>query len=354
MDFVWQSFAAGTGRCGETTVWTFAIVMALVGGINPHFDRIRSAPRVYLIGWLRRMAPIGLVSLVFAYLFMPAMTGPFWGLTFPILIAWTINFTLSALPKSHPGPKGVFLRRFRFGGTLLAVFVGIVLVRVVCSWSVFRAADYRATAGDVETRTWNQDMSPVDAGQIRMVSREQAVWLGNQVLGDAPNALGSRSRLGDYSLQRVRDELFWVAPLEFEGFMTWWSHGHTEGFVMVSAQDLGRKPQLVLGKQFRFMPSAWGTSDLQRHVYLNGYSNFQLYDTHFELDDDLRPFWVVTLTRPTIQYGASAVAGVLLVDPESGAIIFHDPDKIPEWVDRVVPESIAQAGATWWGRYGRG
>ena len=56
---------------------------------------------------------------------------------------------------------------------------------------------------------------------------------------------------------------------------------------MVSAQDVGRKPQLVLGKQFKYMPSAWGTKDLKRHVYLNGYTDLQLYDYHFELDDDL-------------------------------------------------------------------
>jgi hypothetical protein len=60
------------------------------------------------------------------------------------------------------------------------------------------------------------------------------------------------------------------------------------------------------------------------------------------------------LTRPAIQYDASMVAGVLLVDPETGAITHYDQDKVPEWVDRVVPESIATASATWWGRYGRG
>ena len=46
-------------------------------------------------------------------------------------------------------------------------------------------------------------------------------------------------------------------------------------------------------------------------------------------------------------------AGELLV-AESGAIEFHDRDHIPEWVDRVMPESIAQAGVKWWGLYGKG
>jgi len=70
--------------------------MALIGGINPHFDRLRTARRKYLIGWLRRALVVGPVSLAFAYLFTPPMTGPFWGFTVPILVAWGINFTLSA------------------------------------------------------------------------------------------------------------------------------------------------------------------------------------------------------------------------------------------------------------------
>src|SRR5947208_3361824 len=143
--------------------------MALVGGVNPNFDRVRSAPRNYLIGWVLRAVAVGLASLAFAYFVMPPMTGPFWGLTFPILLAWAVNFGLSAAARSKPGTKKAFFLAFRFGGALLALFVGIVLIRLACGWTAFRAADYRALAGDVETRTWNQDTTPVEPGQIRMV-----------------------------------------------------------------------------------------------------------------------------------------------------------------------------------------
>src|SRR5262249_2079567 len=145
-----------------------------------------------------------------------------------------------------------------------------------------------------------------------------------------------------------------VAPLEFQGFITWRTHGYTEAIVMVSAQDVGRKPELVLGKRFRYMPSASGTSTLMRHVYLTGNTHFQHDERSFAVHDNFRPYCEVALGRRAIQSGASAVVGVLLVDPESGAIEYHDRDHIPDWVARVIPESIAEANATWWGLYGKG
>src|SRR5438067_11931862 len=109
--------------------------MALVGGVNPNFDRVRSAPRKYLIGWVLRAGAVAVASLAFAYFVMPPMTGPFWGLTFPILLAWAVNFGLSAAARSKPGTKKDFLRAIRFGGPILAVFVVIVLIRWLCGWS---------------------------------------------------------------------------------------------------------------------------------------------------------------------------------------------------------------------------
>src|SRR5262249_44277482 len=154
----------------------------------------------YLKGWALRTLVVAVVALAFAFLWTPPMAGPFWGLTWPILITWAVNFGLSAAARSKPGSKRDFFRAFRFGAAIIGVFIGVVLVRMLISSGAFRAGEYRAMAGDVETRTWTEDMTPVDAGHIRMVTKEQAEWLGSQVLGEAANAIGSRSKIGTYSI----------------------------------------------------------------------------------------------------------------------------------------------------------
>lgn len=342
---------------------TFAVILALIGGINPHFDRLLHDPRKYLKGYAIRICILNVLGFPYAYLALHGFVGPFWGFTWLLLLVWVANFLFSGISRLNQEryyaaadwERSVYFRRaFGFGGAMIGVFVIVLFSRALIGSALFRAPEYRGMAGEVEIRDWQDDLRPINLSHIRMVSQEQAEWVGSQVLGEAGNAIGSRSQIGQYSIQRVKGRLWWVAPLEFRGFRTWFNRRTTDGYVMVSAEEVGRKPELVLDHQFRYMPSAYFGKNLNRYVYQQGYQDVTLHESHFELDEDMHPYWVVTLTRPTIQYWAQEVVGILLVDPETGGITLHDRDHIPDWVDRVIPEKLAARYMDWWGLYVNG
>src|SRR5262245_56828417 len=199
-----------------------ALVLGLLGGFNPNLGQIRKNPKGYLLGWAVRAVLFFVGGLVYAYFYLPPLTGPFWGFGGLLLVCWVINcaattamnaFQLGArswqqaakLPVQNIVPAGALV---------LPIYLLLVLVVWLSGWEVCRADDYRALAGEVTTDHWSKQLQPVDSHHIRMVSLEQAEWLGNQVFGEAPGALGRRYLIGRYSIQRVQGELYWVAPLE--------------------------------------------------------------------------------------------------------------------------------------------
>ncbi len=219
---------------------------------------------------------------------------------------------------------------------------------------MFRANDYRALIGQVEESNWTNDMVPVDTKHIREVSKEQAQWSGDKVMGEAAGSLGSRYRPGDYHIQDVGGELYWVAPLEFQGFFKWWNYKHTTGYILVSAEDGERKVELRTGYEMKYLNSACFSKNLHRHIFCKSYSNVRLRDFSFELDDDFKPWQVITVMEPTISFNGDVILGVIVVDPESGDMTFYKKDETPEWIDRIYPASLAESYFNYWGRYVKG
>lgn len=73
------------------------------------------------------------------------------------------------------------------------------------------------------------------------------------------------------------------------------------------------------------------------------------FDVTLELDDDERPWIVVSLVRPTIGYGGDMVHGVVVLDPETGDFTEYSLADMPAWIDRAIPEYVAESLIDNWG-----
>lgn len=319
-------------------------IAAIIGAIPLDFER----------GWQTKSLALGvggfiLFSMV-TYVTMPQLVGPFWGggMITTALMALAANaFWSMARTSGH-----------KVNATPIAIF-GLVLslpvIAAIFGSGIFRASDYHAIVGnDVEAREWSSDMAPVDNVHIRMVSKAQATWRANKVLGQGDGSLGSRYKVGDLSIQKVGDELVWVAPLEFQGFASWQSWGHTPGYVMVSAEDPRREAELVIGHEMKYVPTAYFASNLERHIYTSGYQFSGTTDYTFEIDDEGKPHFVITVFEPTIMYSGEQILGVLVVDPVNGEMQEYSLEEAPAWIDRAVPESFAIDRLVWYGSYEKG
>ena len=201
-------------------------------------------------------------------------------------------------------------------------------------------------------------MAPISIEKIRVVDQALANLLGDKVLG-AQAALGSQVRLGTFNIQKVGTELYWVAPLLHSGFFMWQKNSQgTPGYVMVNAtneRDV-KLVQKVNGKKvlIKYQPEAFFFSNLERHIYFEGFFTCGLTDYSFEIDDEGNPFWVVTKFKKKIGFNGSDAVGVVIVDPQTGATKEYSIENTPAWVDRIQPDRFIETQLNDWGQYVKG
>jgi hypothetical protein len=246
-------------------------------------------------------------------------------------------------------PKWIFI--------ILFIYMGVL--PLVTSWSLIRWNDYRGMIGNVETGdNLSTHMAPISIDKIRVVDESLANLLGDKVLGAQP-ALGSQVRLGTFVIQKVRNELYWVAPLLHSGFFKWNKNREgTNGYVMVNAcnerdvklvQEVNSHKVLI-----KYQPEAYFGDFLERHLYFSGYYNTGLTDYSFEIDDEGVPYWVVTKYRKTIGFYGDNATGVVVMNTETGKCTEYPIDQAPAWIDRVQPEKFVEEQLNDWGNFVKG
>ena len=246
-------------------------------------------------------------------------------------------------------------------GTVMLVIgmANSLILPFLTSTPLFFSQSYRNFLGEVKESSFTADVEPINPAQIRIVDEETARKLAEKTIGEVP-ALGSEVQLGEMALQKVKGKLYYVAPLEHRGIFQWLSNHSrgSKGFVMVSAtnpQDV-HLIQTLNGRDIylKYQTQGFVLDYLPRYLYFHGIVNMGMADFSFEVDDDLNPYWVVTLYRNKIGYGGPDAAAVVLVNAETGAISRYSLDNLPAWVDRVQPEAFIYNQIKNWGEYVNG
>lgn len=238
------------------------------------------------------------------------------------------------------------------------LLVVIIIIPFFVTSPIFRANSYRNLLGNVQESVFTEDVSPVSVDEIRIVDEEMAMKLGEKKIGEIP-AIGSVSKVGEYTIQSVKGELYWVAPLVHRDIVKWITNlDGTNGYIMVSAtnpQDV-RLVQNLDGKQLKivYQEEAYFLQDLHRHIYLNGVVNYGMTDFNFEIDDNGRPYWVVTLYDHQVGYSGANATGTAVVDAQTGEVKVYSIKDTPKWVDRIQPEGFIVNQIKDWGLYVKG
>ena len=239
------------------------------------------------------------------------------------------------------------------------LFFYMTILPLFTSTPMFRSQAYRNLIGKVHAgKEISNHIAPISLNKIRVVDEELAYLLGEKILGSEA-ALGSKTEIGNFSIQKVGTELYWVAPLLHSGFFKWlYNTEGTEGYVMVSAtneRDV-KLVQQVAGKdlKIKYQPGAYFGSDVKRHLYFNGYATTGLADFSFEIDDDGNPYWVIARYRKEVGFGGDDATGIVTVDAQTGSIAEYGIADAPAWVDRIQPLEFIGEQLNDWGEYVKG
>ncbi len=235
----------------------------------------------------------------------------------------------------------------------------MLIVPLFTSLPMFRSQSFKNLIGNVaDGKSIANHIAPISIDEIRVVDEELAYLLGEKILGSQP-ALGSQVELGHFCIQKVGDDLYWVAPLLHSGFFKWWNNQEgTAGYVMVSATN-ERDVKLVQnigGKdiKIKYQTEAFFGSQIQRHLYFNGFATVGLTDYTFEIDDLGNPFWVATVYDKKIGFAGNDATGIVVVDAQTGAMTEFKIADAPKWVDRVQPIDFVEEQLNDWGEYVHG
>ncbi len=303
------------------------------------------------------------VTLLIIYIALPIVAWGFWELPLIIMLMvasyWVANMKIQTRQNN-----GQFeIASMKISKAPLWILIGLLfyvtVIPLVTTWSLFRWKDYRELIGTVEEGTdLSHHMAPISMEKIRVVDQSLANILGDKVLGAQP-ALGSQVNLGTFNIQKVKDELYWVAPLLHSGFWKWnRNKAGTNGYVMVNAtneRDV-KLVQQVGGKEvrIRYQPEAFFGDNLKRHLWFDGYFSSGLADYSFEIDDEGKPYWVVTRYKKTIGFGGEEAVGVVVVDTETGASQSYPIANAPAWIDRIQPDNFVEQQLNDWGNFVKG
>lgn len=297
---------------------------------------------------------IGYISVTWlvAWLTMPSMAYPLLG---SMIVLVVIFSAISALINMSTSA-------FAVPAVIIAVVAGYALFSTSPIW---HGRAYAALVGKMadgrSIKHWSKDIAPIDPKHIRLVPEETAIALAKTSLNqNATN--GSQASVGSQfdidedhtTLQKIKDRLLYIIPLDYRGLGAYLNTEGIPGFIIIDAENPQAKPVFIDKQLMKYSPQSFFDNNLERYLYTHGYYNTVLTDFSFELDDNLKPYWVVSVCDPTIGYSGEKVTGVAIVDPLTGAITFKKPTEVPEWVDRVYPSETIKTYLSDWGDYALG
>lgn len=229
---------------------------------------------------------------------------------------------------------------YKTGFALLAILWVLYFAATVLSMPLFNYKAYRDQLGTPVVSEFTDTVQPLALDQLPIVDKSLARELADKKVGENPG-LGSQVVLGIPVIQKVNGKLVWVVPLEHSGFFKWLKNmDGSAGYIVVSASDVS-DVTLVTDHKIKYQANAYILDDLNRHVRLFGGGLFKgLTDYSFELDDDGVPYWVITTYKNRWLFNLPEATGVLTVNATTGETTQYTIDTLPEWVDRVQPESF--------------
>lgn len=228
---------------------------------------------------------------------------------------------------------------------IVALFLGGIVVEILGSG--FFTADKRIAVANVSEIAFSAEKSVEEA---QVVDAIMASALAKTALGKKINGVSVSTQFqldtDHATLQSVKGDLVWVFPLMHHSMVKAMQAPTVPGYVMVSATK-GHVPAKVIEAEYQITSSGWFGKNLDRVGW--SLSGASLKHSHFEVDDNLKPYWIISAFSNKGFTAAPSVNEVFVVDAQSGKAVSGTPAKIVnsiKWLDEVIPLDIATQRAS--------
>ncbi|MGN0144864.1 MAG: cell shape-determining protein [Clostridium sp.] len=267
-----------------------------------------------------------------------------------------LDLSLSALPIAGifilcSAGYGIFTKNRKYIFSASAAAIIYLAALIICS-PLISYKTHRNLIGTVEEVDFSSEIKYIDLNQLPTIDKDLADKLADKKLGEIAS-LGSQVTVGELHLQSINGELYYVAPLEHSSFLKWITNRKgTTGYIKVSATNQN-DVELVTELDgspinIKYLDSAYLFSDLRLAAYLRDLKAGHT-DYTFEIDDNGKPYWVITRYDNAIGIAETKAVGVLVMDAQTGESEVYDIENAPEWIDRIQPMSFINRYVNKWG-----
>lgn len=156
-------------------------------------------------------------------------------------------------------------------------------------------------------------------------------------------------------------EPWYISPLEPASFGKQIFVGNTKGFIMFPATSDREEDRWLVtginGKPLDIKYHCYGgyfNYNVGNRLYRLGYMLWGMGDYRFILDNNGRPYCVVTRYQNATGYETPLAQDVIATDVQTGEITIYPLDKVPAWIDRIHTPSQWLTHLENWGRYRNG
>ena len=281
------------------------------------------------------LAVTALVMAVIWYFALPAINLKsigFWlFLLLGVFIYTAVKLLTGALKKKAAGIRTPFI-------ILTALVVGLVGNLIYSS----RLLHAKAYSEILQAKEADIDLIPSVSGSssIALMDTASAEMLGDRKIGSLSNVV-SQFNVGSYMQINYQEAPVKVAALQYDGFFKWNANKNkgVPGYVVVNPVDMSADYK-ALNEGLRYVPSAYFSQDLMRHVRFANPS-LLVDNLHFEIDEEGKPWYVGSIYTHSIGlFGGKKVTGALIVDPVSGEMNRYELADVPVWADIVIDGNL--------------
>ena len=243
--------------------------------------------------------------------------------------------------------------------TLVTLFLcsSIIVLTVLTNFivsPVFNAKSYSRRIIVNESASFTEDIKEADFNKIPLLDRNSSEKLGDRVMGEYSNYVSQFYVSDEYTQINYKDEIVRVTPLEYDGFIKWFTNKHDGIGAYITVNSVNGASKLVkLPKGMKYLKSAYFNKNLDRKLrFKYPFTNFGT--AKFEIDNEGKPYYIV----PTISYtgvnNKAKVTGAIVFNPVDGSSKKYALKDVPTWVDNVYPHSLVLELINDWGKYRKG
>lgn len=292
------------------------------------------------------LIPILCILFLILEYFLLVPLGLFWSSYFffgvlIILLIWCLSFKISSKNvKKNSANINTLV------GSIM-IYVIITIIMLICISPLFAAKSYKNILPVPKEKEFSKVVQPFDITKAPIVTKETAMQIADKSISQE-GTIGSMSEINDITLQNVNGNLYWIAPLEYNGFFAWLNNRNSgTSYIMVNANT---KECKLVDANIKYQPGAFLNQDLARKLFFTNMS-YGYTDFTFEVDDHGHSYWTASVYKNTVGFNGSVVLGTALVNAETGEAKIYSVKDTPLWVDRIQPENFVVRNINLRGKY---